>query len=117
MDGIESPNDLEGSALLIGFGRFGQVVSQLLLARNLNVTIIDHDAERIRNAKNFGFQIYYGDGSRLDVLRASGAHKATFMLFVLTTKIRQQKSPNLLSMSSQNVRSSYVPLIECMLEN
>lgn len=86
LDGIESPNDLEGSALLIGFGRFGQVVSQLLLARNLNVTIIDHDAERIRNAKNFGFQIYYGDGSRLDVLRASGAHKATFIAICIDDK-------------------------------
>lgn len=86
LDGLETPNELEGTALLIGFGRFGQVVSQLLLARNLNVTIIDHDAERIRNAKNFGFQIYYGDGSRLDVLRASGAHKATFIAVCIDDK-------------------------------
>lgn len=86
LEGVETPNDLEGSALLIGFGRFGQVVSQLLLARNLNVTIIDHDAERIRNAKNFGFQIYYGDGSRLDVLRASGAHKASFIAVCIDNK-------------------------------
>lgn len=76
LDGVDLPQDLSGCALLIGFGRFGQVVSQLLLARDISVTIIDSDAERIRNAKAFGFQIYYGDGTRLDVLRASGAEKA-----------------------------------------
>lgn len=76
LEGVDLPQDLSGCALMIGFGRFGQVVSQLLLARDISVTIIDSDPERIRNARNFGFQIYYGDGSRLDVLRASGAEKA-----------------------------------------
>jgi len=73
LEGVELAHDGDGSALLIGFGRFGQVVSQLLLARDLRVTIIDTDPQRIRNAHNFGFQIYYGDGTRADVLRASGA--------------------------------------------
>lgn len=80
LDGVETPHEDPGScALLIGFGRFGQVVSQLLLARDMNVTIIDSDPERIRNAKNFGFQIYYGDGSRLDVLRTAGAGRVCFI--------------------------------------
>lgn len=73
LDGVETPRDLSSCALLIGFGRFGQVVSQLLLARNLDITIIDSDPDMIRSAQKFGFKIYYGDGSRLDVLRASGA--------------------------------------------
>lgn len=72
-DGVEEANGLSGSVLLIGFGRFGQVMSQLLLARNVDVTIIDSDADRIRNAARFGFKIYYGDGGNLNVLRASGA--------------------------------------------
>ncbi|AGH94469.1 monovalent cation:proton antiporter-2 (CPA2) family protein [Pseudobdellovibrio exovorus] len=76
LEGVDLPQDLSGCTLVIGFGRFGQVASQLLLARDISVTIIDSDAERIRNARNFGFQIYYGDGTRLDVLRASGAEKA-----------------------------------------
>lgn len=80
LDGVEAPQaDPESCALLIGFGRFGQVVSQLLLSRDMNVTIIDSDPERIRNAKNFGFQIYYGDGSRLDVLRTAGAGRVCFI--------------------------------------
>ena len=59
--------------LIIGFGRFGQVMSQSLLARDVDVTIIDTDIEMIRSAEEFGFKIYYGDGTRLDVLHASGA--------------------------------------------
>ncbi len=76
LDGVNLAQDLSGCIMLIGFGRFGQVVSQLLLARDLRVTIIDSDPERIRNARKFGFMVYYGDGTRLDVLRSSGAAKA-----------------------------------------
>jgi glutathione-regulated potassium-efflux system protein KefB len=76
MDGVEEPRDLSGSVLIIGFGRFGQVASQSLLARGYDVTIIDNDTEMIRSAEDFGFKIYYGDGSRLDLLEASGARKA-----------------------------------------
>jgi glutathione-regulated potassium-efflux system protein KefB len=76
MEGVEAADGLSGSALLVGFGRFGQMVSQALLARNVDVSIIDQDVERIRNAERFGFKVYYGDGTRLDVLEASGARKA-----------------------------------------
>jgi glutathione-regulated potassium-efflux system protein KefB len=76
MEGVEAANGLSGSVLIIGFGRFGQVMSQSLLARQVDVAIIDTDIEMIRNAGNFGFKIYYGDGTRLDVLRACGAESA-----------------------------------------
>ncbi|HVI57552.1 MAG TPA: monovalent cation:proton antiporter-2 (CPA2) family protein [Luteimonas sp.] len=73
MEGIEEAQGRTGSVLIIGFGRFGQVMSQSLLARDVDVTIIDNDIEMIRSAADFGFKIYYGDGARLDVLHASGA--------------------------------------------
>jgi glutathione-regulated potassium-efflux system protein KefB len=76
MDGIEVADGLSGSVLMIGFGRFGQVASQALLARGVDVSIIDTDLEMIRSAREFGFKVYYGDGTRLDVLRASGAAQA-----------------------------------------
>ncbi len=75
-DGVDAADGLSGSVLVIGFGRFGQVSSQSLLARDVDVTIIDNDIEMIRSASRFGFKIYYGDGTRLDVLRASGAETA-----------------------------------------
>lgn len=69
-----------GNVLLISFGRFGQVVSQLLLAERIDVTIIDNNAERIRSAAKFGFKIYYGDGRRIDVLRAAGLERARMVI-------------------------------------
>ncbi len=75
-DGVEKADGLQGSVLLIGFGRFGQVVSHSLLARGIDVSIIDTDTEMIRSAADFGFKVYYGDGTRLDVLQASGAGSA-----------------------------------------
>jgi glutathione-regulated potassium-efflux system protein KefB len=69
-------SDARGSVLLIGWGRFGQIVSQCLLAEGIDVTAIDNDPEMIRQAGRFGFKVYYGDGTRLDVLRAAGASKA-----------------------------------------
>ncbi|MBZ3927890.1 monovalent cation:proton antiporter-2 (CPA2) family protein [Xanthomonas citri] len=76
LDGVEAASGQTGSVLIIGFGRFGQVASQSLLARDVDVTIIDNDIEMIQSAEEFGFKIYYGDGTRLDVLHASGAHSA-----------------------------------------
>ncbi len=75
-DGVEKADGQTGKTLIIGFGRFGQVASQALLARGVDVTIIDNDTEMIRSAARFGFKIYYGDGTRLDVLRAAGAGSA-----------------------------------------
>ena len=65
--------EVRGSVLVIGFGRFGQIVSQCLLAEGVDVTAIDADPEMIRQASRFGFKVYYGDGTRLDVLRAARA--------------------------------------------
>jgi monovalent cation:proton antiporter-2 (CPA2) family protein len=66
----------KGSVLMIGFGRFGQIVSQLLLLEGTDVTAIDNDLEMIEAAEKFGFRVYFGDGARLDVLRAAGAERA-----------------------------------------
>jgi glutathione-regulated potassium-efflux system protein KefB len=79
-EGVDHAENLRERVLIIGFGRFAQVVSQPLLARDVDVSIIDMDVEMIQAAGKFGFKVYYGDGSRLDVLRASGAQKAETIL-------------------------------------
>ncbi|MBK0063615.1 MULTISPECIES: monovalent cation:proton antiporter-2 (CPA2) family protein [unclassified Acinetobacter] len=86
LDNVELANDLHGNVLLIGFGRFGQVASQLLLARGVDVTLIDTDINMIQNATKFGFKIYYGDGTRLDILRASGAANAQAIMVCVDNK-------------------------------
>jgi len=80
MDGIDAAADLKGRVLVIGFGRFAQVVCQALLPRRIDVSIIDNDVDMIRAAGNFGFKVHYGDGTRLDVLRASGAAQVEAIL-------------------------------------
>jgi len=72
----ERPDGLTGSVLVIGFGRVGQIVSQLLLTRGHDISIIDTDVEMINVAREFDFKVYYGDGRRLDILHAAGAGEA-----------------------------------------
>lgn len=83
---LAQENELSSRVLVIGFGRFGQIVNQVLLAQNINATVIDKNVERVRDAARFGLKIYFGDGTRLDVLRAAGAEKAE-MICVCTDEL------------------------------
>jgi len=71
------------SALIVGYGRFGQTVAQMLLAQGIQVTLIDRDIEMIDVAGSFGAKVYYGDGTRLDLLRQAGAADAQLILFCI----------------------------------
>lgn len=85
-EGVEKADGLTGSILVIGFGRFGQIASQPLLAKGLKLSIIDTDTEMIRVAGQFGSKVYYGDGTRLDVLHAAGAGNADAILICIDKK-------------------------------
>ncbi len=80
LDEVDIAEDLNGSVLVIGFGRFGQIASQPLLLRGIDVSIIDNDVEMIQAAATFGFKVYYGDGTRLDILHTAGAGRARAVL-------------------------------------
>ena len=71
----EDFSDAESDVLVIGFGRFGQIVAQMLIAAGYRPTLIDNDPDRVTEARRFGNRVYYGDGSRLDVLVAAGAER------------------------------------------
>jgi len=86
MTGVDLAKGLAGSVLVIGFGRFGQIASSTLLARGIDVVIIENSTDMIRSAANFGFKVYYGDGTRLDVLHASGAASAKQILVCVDGK-------------------------------
>lgn len=85
-DDLDLPENVEGTVLLIGFGRFGQIVSQPLLARGYTLSLIDRDPEFIREAAEFGFKVYYGDGSRSEILHAGGAATAKAVLICVDDK-------------------------------
>jgi CPA2 family monovalent cation:H+ antiporter-2/glutathione-regulated potassium-efflux system protein KefB len=75
---------VDGSnALIVGYGRFGQTVAQMLIAGEIEVTLIDTDVEMIDTAGDFGAKVYFGDGTRIDLLRQAGADQAELIAFCI----------------------------------
>lgn len=76
--------DEQGVRVLIaGFGRFGQIVGRVLRARRIPFTALDANQTHIDFIRRFGNKVYYGDASRLDLLRASGAAEANVLVIAL----------------------------------
>ena len=69
------------NAIVVGYGRFGQTVAQMLMAKRVPVTIIDSKPAQIELSEEFGTKVYYGDGTRIDLLRTAGAETAEAILF------------------------------------
>jgi glutathione-regulated potassium-efflux system protein KefB len=78
---LDLPRHEGSNAVVVGYGRFGQTVAQMLLAQDIPVTIIDTDVEMIQTAGDFGMKVYYGDGLRIDLLRQAGAAEAELVMF------------------------------------
>ena len=72
-----------GRAIIVGVGRFGQAVTQMLRGRGVDVVAIDLDSELIEVAKRFGNKVYYGDGRRIDILRAAGVERVGLLVFAI----------------------------------
>ena len=80
--GLDGPeHSPESSAIVVGYGRFGQTVAQMLQAKRIGVTIIDKKPSQIELSSEFGTKVYYGDGLRLDLLRSAGAETAKVIAF------------------------------------
>ncbi|HEV2817584.1 MAG TPA: cation:proton antiporter [Allosphingosinicella sp.] len=79
----EGPVADGSNAIIVGYGRFGQTVGQMLVAQGIPVTLIDTDIEMIDVAGSFGAKVYYGDGTRVDLLRQAGAAEAELILFCI----------------------------------
>ena len=81
-DGLEGPeHSPETSAIVVGYGRFGQTVAQMMMAKRIGVTLIDKQPGLIELAGEFGTKVYYGDGMRIDLLRTAGAETARLIAF------------------------------------
>ena len=82
--GLEGPeNSPSGGAIIVGYGRFGQTVGQMLMAKRVPVTLIDLAPRTIELSGEFGTKVYYGDGLRLELLRTAGADSARAILFCI----------------------------------
>lgn len=79
----DGPQNDCANALIVGYGRFGQSVGQVLQASGISVTLIDTDVEMIDVAGTFGAKVYFGDGTRIDMLRQAGAADAEMIMFCI----------------------------------
>jgi len=79
----DEPQADGANALIVGYGRFGQTVAQMLLAADIPVTLIDTDVEMIDVAQGFGAKVYFGDGTRIDLLRQAGGAEAELIAFCI----------------------------------
>ncbi|NMP29805.1 glutathione-regulated potassium-efflux system protein KefB [Rahnella sp. SAP-1] len=68
--------DNEPQVIIVGFGRFGQVIGRLLMANKMRITVLERDISAVGLMRTFGYQVYYGDATNLELLRAAGAEKA-----------------------------------------
>ncbi|GLF13588.1 potassium transporter [Pseudomonas aeruginosa] len=103
LEGVEPPDNLSASVLLIGFGRFGQIVSQPLLSHGCSISIIETDPDAIRDAGDFGFKVHYGDGARLDILQVAGAANARLIIVAVDDREASLKIAELVHTSFSQV--------------
>jgi glutathione-regulated potassium-efflux system ancillary protein KefC len=75
--------EVENPVIIAGFGRFGQIIGRLLMANRIGVTVLDHDPDQIELLRKFGFEVYYGDATRLDLLLAAGIGKARALVIAI----------------------------------
>jgi len=73
----------QGQVIVAGLGRVGQVVARLLNASGWQPTVLDDDPDHVEQCRKFGFRVFYGDATRLDLLHAAGADSANFLIITL----------------------------------
>jgi len=104
------------SVIIAGFGRYGQIVGRLLYANGVTPTVLDHDAEQIEAMRRFDWRVFYGDATRLDLLRTAGADKARVLVLAIddveqsieVARMAREHFPNLTIVArARNVQHMY----------
>ncbi|MCW7538794.1 glutathione-regulated potassium-efflux system protein KefC [Aquabacterium sp. A7-Y] len=78
---IDEPQ--EAPVIIAGFGRYGQIIGRLLYANGVHATVLEHDAEQVESVRRFGWRVFYGDATRLDLLRMAGAAQARVLVLAI----------------------------------
>ena len=103
MSDFDTPERESDHVIVAGFGRMGQIISQVLSNSGVKVTAIDRSAAHIRNAERFGFKVYYGDASRIDILRTAGAEEARAVILCMD-------DPQSVNQAVEQLRAAYANL-------
>ncbi|MEO5695558.1 MAG: glutathione-regulated potassium-efflux system protein KefC [Burkholderiaceae bacterium] len=112
--GMEELHEPQNQSVIIaGFGRYGQVVGRMLYANGIQPTVLDIDSEQIEAMRRFGWRVFYGDATRLDLMRTAGAASARILVIAIddvaqsieVAKMARQHFPNLTSVArARNVQ-------------
>lgn len=95
--------DDEPQVIIAGFGRFGQVIGRLLMANKMRITVLERDVSAVSMLRRYGYKVYFGDATELELLRAAGAEKAKSIVIACSdpedtlaiVHLCQQHFPNL----------------------
>ena len=112
-------DDNENAVIIAGFGRFGQIVGRLLIANGYPITVLEHNPAQIDLLRRFGWKVFYGDASRIDLLHAAGAQQARLLVIAIDdseqileiVNLARQQFPNLKILARAIDRSHAYELI------
>ncbi|SIN73340.1 monovalent cation:proton antiporter-2 (CPA2) family protein [Algoriphagus halophilus] len=121
MDEVNEKNKV----LLIGFGHFGSTVGRFLRASGVEATILDSDPERVEYLRKMGFKVYFGDGTRAELLESAGAHDASILISAIDDReiskvlveLCQKEFPHLEVMIRAKNRMDAFELMDMGVEN
>jgi CPA2 family monovalent cation:H+ antiporter-2 len=111
--------------IIAGFGHFGSTIGRFLRANGVDATILDHDSDRVQLLRKMGFKVYYGDATRLDLLKAAGADHAKILIVAIDSPeknqeliaVSQKHFPNLQIMARAKSRMDAYELIDMGLKD
>jgi glutathione-regulated potassium-efflux system ancillary protein KefC len=117
-DEADEIDEKEARVIIAGFGRFGQIIGRLLFANGMKAVVLDHDPDQIETLRKFGYKVFYGDATRLDLLHAAGAKEATLLINAIDdvedslklTDIVRENFPNLKMVSRARNVTHYIEL-------
>ncbi len=111
--------------IIVGFGRFGQIVGRLLYANKIKVTILESDASQVRLLRKYGYKVFYGDATNLELLRAAGVEQAEALVVctddpeqvITIVELCQQHFPNLKLLARARSRVEAYQLMSLGVQN
>ncbi len=125
--GNKAPDEIEerNSVIIVGFGHFGSTIGRFLRANGIEATILDHDSDRVSLLRKMGFKVYYGDATRLDLLKSAGAENAKILIAAIDSpetnqeliQIVKKHFPNLEIMARAKSRRDAYDLIDMGLKD
>lgn len=115
----------QNEVIIAGFGHFGSTIGRLLRANKVDVTVLDHDADRVELLRKMGFKVYYGDATRVELLKSAGAEEAKLFIAAIDNpavnlkliEVIRKNFPNVKILARARNRIDAYELIDHGVEN